>query len=199
MRAFAWAWGLLLLGVFVALGGASRDARAGAPSAGAGAASAGAAAVAKGDVSGAAVGAGGAGAVTLDVVLEWAGEHAPALAVARARLAYGAAAVAGARPVFGGANPSLEVEAGPRVALAGDGGARPTADVAVALLVPLEVAGERGLRLESAHAQEAVARARVGAAEVALRFEIAGAWREAVVAGARAAAAERLAVFAGDV
>lgn len=83
--------------------------------------------------------------VPLEAVLEHADVHAPLLIAARARIEEGAAARRGAErllsdPLF------VELGGGPRIA----DGAGSDFDLLVALTQPIEVGGERGLRIDAA-------------------------------------------------
>ena len=82
--------------------------------------------------------------VTLQRLLAYAERHAPQMMVARARLGLGKAGVVAASPLLV-ENPELEVALGPRL---GPGGSE--LQVEVSLSQRLEIAGQRGLRLEAA-------------------------------------------------
>src|SRR5687767_8189079 len=82
--------------------------------------------------------------ITLPAALAHAEQHAPAVLVARADLARGEAARAGASPDVP-ANPELEFYAGPRLS-----GQVVDADFVVALSQRFEIAGEPGARRAAA-------------------------------------------------
>ena len=122
--------------------------------------------------------------VSLEELLAYAAQHGPAIAVARAALAQGDAARAGAEPALRD-NPTVEFGIGPRFAK-GAGG--PTVDVTAALSQPIEIAGQRGARLRAARALGAKLEAEAGVADVELRRSVALAYAEASAARERALA-----------
>lgn len=77
-------------------------------------------------------------------ILAYADKNAPALLVARAGLARGEAALAGASPVLP-SDPTLRLRMGPRIGAGGTG-----LDVSLGLRQELEISGARGLRIEAA-------------------------------------------------
>ncbi len=85
-----------------------------------------------------------ANAASLREVLDHADAHAPAIVVARARIDEGSGARRAAERLLS-APFSVSVAAGPRV-----GGDAVDADLLLSLTQPLEVAGERGARIEAA-------------------------------------------------
>lgn len=85
------------------------------------------------------------GPIALETILAHADQHAPALISARARLEEGEAARRSAERLL--TDPlTIEVGGGPRIADATGS----DFDLVVALLQPVEVAGERGLRIDAA-------------------------------------------------
>lgn len=102
-------------------------------------------------------------AVSLERVLAHADAHAPLILAARARLEEGGAARRGADRLL--TDPlSVELGGGPRIA----DGTGSDFDMVVALTQPIEVAGERGLRIEAADRLSA----RRGAELEAVRWQV---------------------------
>ncbi len=129
--------------------------------------------------------------VSLATVLSHADEHAPSLVVARARVEEGVAARRGAERLL--SDPlTLEVGVGPRIA----DGTGEDFDILVSLTQPIEVASERGARLDAADRLRERRETEVEALrwdvhrEVHLRFHV------AIEARARGEAAERRRVLA---
>lgn len=83
--------------------------------------------------------------VTLAQLLAFADRHAPTIAVARAKLRLGVAAVRAASPLLP-ENPEVEVSAGPRLSDVGGY----AVDLRISLRQRFEIAGERGLRIRKA-------------------------------------------------
>ena len=121
---------------------------------------------------------------SLDELLQFAEEHAPATAIARARVGVAEADVIGARPWLP-SDPSIDLGAGGRV-----GGGQDGFDGAVGVSQTFEIFGEPALR--QAAARRAVAA--VGLDVDRVRFEVHQrvhqAFHEALVADAEVAAAE---------
>lgn len=119
--------------------------------------------------------------VSLPAILAHADEHAPALVAARARLEEGAAAMSGAERLL--TDPlSIEVGVGPRTP---DSFATVDVDVVVSLMQPIEIAGERGLRIAAAARLEDRREAELEAIRWHVHREVHFAFHEAVEARVR--------------
>lgn len=132
-------------------------------------------------------------AVELDALLAYADVHSPLLAVARSVRARADAARAGASPALP-ANPELTVAVGPRFA-GGDTGL----DVEASLLQRVEIAGERGLRLEAADRLHERTDAEVEEARWVVHCDVHAAFHQALVERERASLAQRVATFQEEV
>jgi cobalt-zinc-cadmium efflux system outer membrane protein len=130
-----------------------------------------------------------AGPVSLDSVLAYADRHAPALRVARERLGLGDAALAGAEPLLPD-NPVLSVGVGPR-----DGSDGTHVDFTASLSQRLEIAGERGLRLEAAQHTRQRFRAELDEARWDVHQQVHAAFHHALVERERSEAAQRVLTF----
>jgi cobalt-zinc-cadmium efflux system outer membrane protein len=104
--------------------------------------------------------------VTLEELLEYAHEHAPALRVAKKHRAFADAARSGASMVSP-YNPEVEGEVG-----VGLGDPSGVARVEATLRQRIEIAGQRGLRIEAAARYQDVLKARVAAAEWTLHEQV---------------------------
>jgi cobalt-zinc-cadmium efflux system outer membrane protein len=82
--------------------------------------------------------------VSLEELLTYADEHSPALAVARSTRSRAEAARIGAAILLPD-NPEVSLGVGPRLGLGGQG-----IDVQASVMQPIQIAGERGLRLNAA-------------------------------------------------
>lgn len=131
--------------------------------------------------------------VSLDELLRHAERHAPSLAVAVKRQGYAAAERAGAAPLFRN-NPTLEAGIGPRF----DGASDRDFDFYATLSQPVEIAGERGLRLDAADHYARRLGAETAAARWQLRRNVTVTYYAAAVARARVRLAERSETFAGE-
>ncbi|MBN8613669.1 MAG: TolC family protein, partial [Deltaproteobacteria bacterium] len=119
-------------------------------------------------------------AVSLERVLAHADAHAPLILAARARLEEGGAARRGADRLL--TDPlSVELGGGPRIA----DGTGSDFDMVVALTQPIEVAGERGLRIEAADRLSARRGAELEAVRWQVHREIHFAYHQAIEARAR--------------
>ena len=127
--------------------------------------------------------------VALDAILAFADRHAPTLQVARARVDLGDAAVAGARPLLPD-NPNLSVGVGP-----GRNSDQNHVDIQASLSQRIEIAGERGLRLEAAARTRDRLRAELDEVRWEVHWAVHGAFHRALVARERLAAAKRLLAF----
>jgi cobalt-zinc-cadmium efflux system outer membrane protein len=130
--------------------------------------------------------------VSLEELLSYANEHAPALLIASQRRRYGEAAREGASPLLQD-NPTLQVGVGPRF----DDGRRDT-DFNIALSQPVEIAGQRGLRFEAADRLGERLEADVVLSRRDVRRQIILAYRDGIVARERVRIAESLVGFADD-
>lgn len=130
-------------------------------------------------------------AVSLDAVLEHADLHAPALVVARARLAEGEAARTGADRLLS-APLTVELAGGPRIA----DGSSEDFDLLVAISQAIEVAGERGERLGAADRLAARREAELLAVRWQVHREVHFAFHEAIEARVRLEAQTRWLAFA---
>ena len=129
--------------------------------------------------------------VSLESVLSHADQHAPALIVARARLEEGVAARSGAERLL--SDPfSVEVGAGPRVTETG----ATDFDMLVSLMQPIEIGGERGLRLAAADAFGDRRDAELEAARWQVHRDVHLAYHEAIVARVQLETESRLLQFA---
>ncbi len=127
--------------------------------------------------------------VSLHEVLEHADAHAPAVQLARTRLLYGDAALAGASPLFPD-NPTVSGAWGKRRGAGADG-----TDWGVSIEQPLEIFGQRGLRLEAAEARQARLEAELTQARWEVHRLVHAGFHSALVGRERALAAERLVAF----
>lgn len=135
----------------------------------------------------------GARDVSLAELLAYAERHAPAVRLATRRQRRGEAARAGAAPLLSH-NPTLSFGVGPRLSDA----FAPDFDFVASLTLPLEVAGERGLRLYVASQLDQRLRAETTAARWELRRDVILCFHTAAAARARVTLAERAARFAKE-
>jgi len=131
--------------------------------------------------------------ITLAELLTFADRNAPAMRVAMRRRGYGAAAREGASPLLRD-NASVEFSVGPRI----QGGDAGDFDFTVALGQPVEIGGQRGLRLEAADRLSERLDAELVAARWELRRQVSLGYRTAVVARERVRVSESLVLFAED-
>lgn len=127
---------------------------------------------------------------TLPDLLAYSEQHAPALRVAIKRQGYAAAARAGAEPLLR-QNPTLEFAIGPRF----NGAVSHDFDFIAAVSQPVEIAGERGARLDAATRLGARLEAEVGVTRWQLRREVVSAYYSALVANEQALVAEQVEQF----
>jgi cobalt-zinc-cadmium efflux system outer membrane protein len=132
--------------------------------------------------------------VSLEELIAYAEAHAGSLAVVQQRRRYGAAERAGAEPLLG-ENPILELGIGPR--LGGD--SQTDFDFVASLGQPVELAGERGARLDVASRLDERLDAELLAARGALRREVTLAYHAASVAREVARLAEQVVAFSEEV
>jgi cobalt-zinc-cadmium efflux system outer membrane protein len=132
--------------------------------------------------------------VSLAELLQYAERHGPSVAVAHRQRAYGAAALENASVPLR-ENPTLEFSIGPRFDSM-DGAAN--YDVVAGLEQPIEIAGQRGLRIEAAHRLRQRIDAEAGTVLWKTRQEVVHAFRAAIVARERVKVAARALTFATD-
>ncbi len=128
--------------------------------------------------------------VTLQRLLAHADTHAPQMVVARSRLELGEAGLAAASPLLP-ENPNLEVALGPRLGTVGT-----ELQVEVSLSQRLEIAGQRGLRLEAARRGRGVLGASLARVSWAVHCRVHQAFHAALVARQRSRAADLRLAFA---
>ncbi len=131
--------------------------------------------------------------VSLPELLAFAERHAPTVVVALQRARYSDAARAGAEPWFRD-NPNLQLGVGPRF----NGARDRDFDFVASVGQPLEIAGERGLRLKAAERVGERFDAETDLIRWALRNEVVLAYRSAAVARERVALTDRLVRFANE-
>lgn len=131
--------------------------------------------------------------VTLEELLAFAERNAPALQVAGRRRGHGAAEREGAAPLLRD-NPAVQLGIGPRF----EGGAAGDFDFTLSLGQPLEIAGQRGLRLDAADRLSERLDAEVAAIRWDVRRQVILGYRMAVVARERVRVSESLVAFAED-
>ena len=129
-------------------------------------------------------------ALSLDEVLSFAEENAPAIAVAEGRVAVVEADVVAAAPWLP-ADPDLDAAGGGRV-----GGGQDGADVSIGLSQQLELFGEPGLRKAAAERGVDVARLEVARARFLVHQTVHRAFFAALVADADVEAADAAVAFA---
>jgi len=127
--------------------------------------------------------------VSLGGILAYADVHAPVLAVARSTRSRAEAARVAASPVLP-ANPELTLAVGPRFARAGTG-----VDLDVSLQQQVEIAGERGLRLEAASRKAELTDAEIEQIRWFVHCDVHAAFHRALVDQERAQLAERVTIF----
>ncbi len=127
--------------------------------------------------------------VSLAQLLEYATDNAPQATVARSRLAIGTAAEEAASPRFP-ANPTLRLNAGSRSL-----GRASDLELQATMLQPLEVAGERRLRIKLAKATQDLANAELDAAQWTVHQAIHATFHASLVARERATLAQELLDF----
>jgi len=133
------------------------------------------------------------GSVSLGQLLTWADRHSPLLAVARATRSRAEAARVGAAILLP-ANPQATVSAGPRFGVAGAG-----VDVEASLTQQVQVAGERGARVEAARRLGELTDAEVEQMRWAVHSEAHAGFHRVLVARERARLAERVVAFQAEV
>ncbi len=127
--------------------------------------------------------------VTLREILDYADEHAPAIAAARAGTARGDAARVAASPLVP-SEPRVSVGVGTRRASTGN-----TVEAEVSVNQELEIGGQRGLRLDAADATRDVETRRFEQTHWQVHLDVHTAFHHALVARERQAAAQQLVEF----
>lgn len=122
--------------------------------------------------------------VTLQALQEYAETHAPLLRTERARVELGEAGVTAAAPLFP-ANPEINTTLGRQTT----GGSQ--SPYSVTIQQQVEIAGERGLRIEAAERSRDLAQARSDAARWEIRWRIRAAFNEVLLAREKLLVADR--------
>jgi len=130
--------------------------------------------------------------VTLEQLLRYADQRAPAVRVARAQARRGDAAVEAASPLLQ-SNPEVEVGLGSRTVAAGT-----HLETEVSLQQSIEIAGERGLRMETAERLREVALSQQDEARWQAHGQVHALFLQVLVARQRAAAVEQVVRFAAE-
>lgn len=131
--------------------------------------------------------------VSLGGILSYADRHSPLLAVARSTRSRAAAARTAASPRLP-ANPELTVAAGPRFGRTATG-----LDIDLSLKQTLEIAGERGLRLEAAERLADLTDAEIEALRWQVHCDVHAAFHAALVEQERSQLAGRVMTFQEEV
>ncbi len=131
--------------------------------------------------------------ISLQALLSFAEEHAPAITAARAGLARADAAQASASVLLP-ENPQLTVAAGPRVGAAGVG-----VDIDASLTQELQIAFERDLRIEAAAERRALTEADIQTVRWAIHCEVHALFHRALVEDERVRLALRAVDFQREV
>jgi cobalt-zinc-cadmium efflux system outer membrane protein len=130
--------------------------------------------------------------VTLEQLLRYADQRAPSVRVARARARRGDAEVEAASPLLQ-ANPEVEVGLGSRTVAAGT-----HLETEVSVQQSIEIAGERGLRIETAERLREVALSQQDEARWQVHGQVHALFLQVLVAQQRAAAVEQVVRFAAE-
>jgi cobalt-zinc-cadmium efflux system outer membrane protein len=131
--------------------------------------------------------------VSLGGILAYADDHSPVLAVARSTRSRAEAARTAAAVLLP-ANPELSVAAGPR--MGGDGTG---IDVQVSLTQQIQIAGERGLRLEAADRLRELTDAEIEEIRWAVHCDVHAGFHRALIERERMRLGERVVIFQEDV
>ena len=131
--------------------------------------------------------------VGLAEILAFADEHSPALSVARSSRAKAAAAKVGASQLLD-SNPQVSVAAGPRFGISGVGG-----DVEASLSQQIQIAGERGARLDAAERFAETTDAQIEQARWLVHCDVHAAFHRALVERERLRLADRVVAFQQEV
>jgi len=133
------------------------------------------------------------GEVSLGGMLAYADGHSPVLAVARSTRSRADAARTAASLLLP-ANPELSVAAGPRLGGAGTG-----LDVQISLTQQLQIAGQRGLRIEAADRLSDLTNAEIEQIRWDVHCDVHAGFHRALVERERARLSERVVVFQREV
>ncbi len=133
------------------------------------------------------------GEVSLGGMLVYADLHSPVLSVARSTRSRAEAARVAASPLLPG-NPELTVAAGPRFGLTGTG-----VDVDVSLMQQIQIAGERGVRLDAADRLRDLTDAEIEQIRWLVHCDVHAAFHRALVEQERMRLAERVVTFQQEV
>jgi cobalt-zinc-cadmium efflux system outer membrane protein len=139
------------------------------------------------------VGPGAEGEVALDTILAFADQHSPVLAVARSTRSRADAARVAASPKLP-ANPQLTVAAGPRF-----GGGNTAFDFDASLMQQIQIAGERGVRLEAADRLHDLTDAEIEQIRWTVHCDVHAMFHRAVVERERMKLATRVVAFQEEV
>lgn len=131
--------------------------------------------------------------VSLGGILVYADRHSPVLSVARSTRSRAEAARIAASPLLPG-NPELTVAAGPRMGSEGNG-----LDIQASLMQPIQIAGERGLRLDVAARMRELTDAEIEQIRWFVHCDVHAAFHRALVEQRRLRLAERVVVFQQEV
>ncbi|MFO0606624.1 MAG: TolC family protein [Polyangiales bacterium] len=133
------------------------------------------------------------GGVSLDALLLWADRHSPLLVVARATRSRAEAARVAAGVLLP-ANPQVTASAGPRFGISGTG-----VDAEASLTQQVQIAGERGTRLEAARRLGELTDAEIEQMRWAVHSEAHAGFHRVLVARERARLAEQVVAFQTEV
>ncbi|MCB9610655.1 MAG: TolC family protein [Polyangiaceae bacterium] len=131
--------------------------------------------------------------VSLGGILAFADQRSPVLTVARSTRSRAEAARVAAS-ILSPTNPEVSVAAGPRFSRSGTG-----IDVDVTVMQQIQIAGERGLRLDVADALRDLTNAEIEQMRWAVHCDVHAAFHRALVEKERARLAERVATFQHEV
>ena len=133
------------------------------------------------------------GGVSLGAILAYADQHSPVLSVARSTRSRAEAARVAASVLLP-ANPEVTVAAGPRMGAAGTG-----VDVDVSLMQQVQIAGERGRRMEAADRLRDLTESEIEEIRWAVHCDVHAAFHRALVEQNRMKLAERVVGFQEEV
>ena len=131
--------------------------------------------------------------VSLGGILAFADQRSPVLTVARSTRSRAEAARVAASILLP-TNPEVSVAAGPRFGISGTG-----VDVDVTLMQQIQIAGERGLRIDAADALRNLTDAEIEQMRWAVHCDVHAAFHRALVEQERARLAERVVTFQQEV
>jgi cobalt-zinc-cadmium efflux system outer membrane protein len=131
--------------------------------------------------------------VSLGGILVYADRHSPVLTVARSTRSRAEAARVAASPLLPG-NPELTIALGPRMGRAGRG-----LDVQASLMQQVQIAGERGLRIDAAERMRDLTNAEIEQTRWFVHCDVHAAFHRALVEQQRLRLAERVVAFQREV